>query len=357
MEGGSQRGETIEGAARAAGEHVEARTACSRTEPRGGERFPYRADELAHVNVSDCMSEACARRVGRRVRLAQRCTRLGLAVATVIVLVLVYARAASAQSRTAFLAEKLQFPPPRGQSDDFRVRTNAALQLGASDDDAAVQPLCRSLANDPSDVVRQAGAAALRRLARPAALPCLRARQPTETNAQVKLQITRAIEAIEAAAPSGASAGGSAAGGLDEPPKFVKDAKYYVRISRISHNLSRPQPDVERVVVSALRSKLESLGRYQLAPANESADQAKAVIAKRKLKGFELMVTVDETYTDGTMRVRVKVAILTYPGKALQGEVNPGASTSARQGDRGVQDTLITMCAEKAMEQFSQNFM
>ncbi|MEO6420067.1 MAG: HEAT repeat domain-containing protein, partial [Polyangiaceae bacterium] len=68
-------------------------------------------------------------------------------------------------SRVTFLTERLQ-------SDDFRVRTQAALALGAVDDDGAVTPLCRAL-SDSSEIVRQISAAALKRLARPAALGCL----------------------------------------------------------------------------------------------------------------------------------------------------------------------------------------
>ena len=94
-------------------------------------------------------------------------------------------------ARTQFLADKLK-------SDDFRVRTNAALALGATNDPAAVEPLCRAL-DDPKEVVRQAAAVAHKRLGRSSSLPCLKVHKSSERNEGVRVQITRAVESIEAA--------------------------------------------------------------------------------------------------------------------------------------------------------------
>src|SRR5260370_42340346 len=120
--------------------------------------------------------------------------------AITIALLLLSSPVAKANGRIKFLAERMMYPPAAGQPDDFRVRTNAALALGATNDDDAVAPLCAGLA-DPSEVVRQAVSVAIKRLARSSSLDCLRKRVGVETNAAVKLQIQRAIEAIEE--PSG----------------------------------------------------------------------------------------------------------------------------------------------------------
>src|SRR5665213_1089608 len=178
-----------------------------------------------------------------------------------------------ADSRTAFLIDRLKYPPAAGQSDDFRVRTNAALQLGRTNDDAAVQPLCDAL-NDPSDVVRLAVAAGLRRLARPAAIPCLTARVAVETNDAAKTQMQQTITAI------GAAGGGGGA------PANVANAKYYVALSRVTNNTGRPQAEVEAVLIPAIQAKLASLGNAQLAPAGESSAAARGVISSRHLKGY-----------------------------------------------------------------------
>src|SRR5579864_2473211 len=82
---------------------------------------------------------------------------------------------AFADGRVQFLSERLKFPPAGGQPDDFRIRTNAALALGATNDEGAIEPLCGGL-SDPSEVVRQASAVALKRLARPSSADCLHKR-------------------------------------------------------------------------------------------------------------------------------------------------------------------------------------
>jgi len=283
-------------------------------------------------------------------RLALRL--LGALLAAAMVLI---AGAALAQGRVDFLAERLKFPPAQGQPDDFRVRTNAALALGATNDDAAVAPLCGGL-GDPSEVVRQSVAVALKRLARPSSADCLKRRQSVESNSSVKLQIQRALEAIDAAGSGGGgSSGGGGGGGA---PANVAGAKYYVSISPIANQTTRPTPEIERLVHDAVAAKLAQLGEYQLAPPSESNADAKAAIASRKLKGFYLAVSVDKfDYSDGNLRVRVKIAVSSYPGKDLRGEV-PAAATlpGARPGDKGAEDQLMGVVAARAAELFAQNF-
>jgi hypothetical protein len=260
---------------------------------------------------------------------------------------------ALADGRVTFLSDRLKYPPKAGVSDDFRVRTNAALALGATDDDGAVPALCGGL-DDPSEIVRQAVAVALKRLARAASLDCLQRRQAIETNASVKTQIKRAAEAIDAAAASP----GNASGGGGEAPSFAAAAKYYVSISKVANNTSRATTDVERIVHRAIASKLEELGEYQLAPSGETNDAAKATLMKRKLKGYYLGVSVDKLdYSSGSLRVRVKIAVFSYPGRDLRGEV-PAAATlpGARPGDSGAEEQIMTVVAARAAELFAQNF-
>ncbi|HZU82783.1 MAG TPA: HEAT repeat domain-containing protein [Polyangiaceae bacterium] len=278
--------------------------------------------------------------------------RFGLR-ALLITALLLSAPLAPAEGRVQFLAERLRFPPAAGQADDFRVRTNAALALGATNDDDAVQPLCAAL-NDPSEVVRQAAGVSLKRLLRAASLECLRRRAAVETNTSVKQQLQRAIEAVDAAAGGGASSSGGSMG----PAPYVADAKYYVSISPVANGTTRPSADVDRAVREAIASKLGQVGGYQLAPAGESNQAAREVIARRKLKGYYLAVSVDKLdYSDGSLRVRVKIAVFSYPGKDLRGEVPAGATLpGARPGDKGAEDQLIGLVATRAAELFAQNF-
>ena len=276
----------------------------------------------------------------------QRGSLAGWLLALAITLcALLSAHDSAADDRTAFLIDHLKYPPSAGQTDDFRVRTNAALALGQTNDEGAIAPLCGAL-SDPSEVVRQAVAAALKRLARPSSVDCLKARLGVEGNAAVKAQIGKALEAIP---------GASGAAG---PPKTNANAKFYVAISPIANNTGRAQADIDRVVLGAVRSKLEGLGPYQLAPPAETADAARAQITKRNLKSFYLSIMVEKfDYTDGNQRVRVKIAVFTYPGKDLRGEVPAGLTQQGvSPGDHAAEENLMGMAAGKAAELFAQNF-
>jgi hypothetical protein len=254
---------------------------------------------------------------------------------------------ARAEGRLDFLSRRLQFPPPPGQADDFRVRTNAALALGTTNDDGAVAPLCAGLA-DPSDVVRQASAVALRRLSRSSSLECLKSRAAVEQSATVKDQVRRAIEAITTAS----------AAPPDSAAPLVPNARFYVALSHVTNHTSRTAGDVERIVHDAVAGKLAETGGYQLAPPTETLDAAKAAVTKRRLKGYYLSIAVDKfEYSDEGLRVRVKIAVFSYPGRDLRGEVPSGAMLpGARPGDKAAEDQLMSVVAARAAELFTQNF-
>ena len=248
--------------------------------------------------------------------------------------------------RVKFLAEKLG-------SDDPRVRTSAALALGASNEDGAVDPLCGAL-KDSAEVVRQASAVALKRLGRASAVPCLKARLDNEGNEGVKIAIGRALESIGAGSGGG---GGGDGGGEDNKIKLNKDAKYYISLSTIANSTGRAQTEVEKIVVKAMRAKLEAAGTVQLAPTKESADEAKSTIKSRKMSGFYLAVAVDKfDYSNGNLRVKVKIGVFTYPGKSLLGNVDKALTKEGvSSGDKSSEDQLLDMAAGAASAQFAEN--
>jgi hypothetical protein len=266
----------------------------------------------------------------------------------VLAVTLLGSRAVRADDRTAFLIDRLKYPPSAGHSEDFRVRASAALALGTSNDDAAVPPLCQALA-DPNDAVRTAVAAALGRLARASSSDCLKTRLGNEPSAGVKAQIQKALDAI-------AAGGGSSTAPF--VPKPVPNAKFYVALSPVANATGRTQSDVDRIVLAAVRSKLDSLAKYQLAPTNESADAARAVVSRRNLKAYYLSLAVDKfDYSGGNLRVKVKVAVSSYPGNDLRGEVPAGITqTGVSPGDKASEDNLMGMAAGRAIELFAQNF-
>ena len=188
----------------------------------------------------------------------------------------------------------------------------------------------------------------MKRLLKPSALPCLKSRLGVEPSDSVKVQLVRAVEAISAASPG-------AGGGT---PKTVANAKFYVAISSIANRTDRPQADVEAQVLPAIQAKLDALGGYQLAPKAETPAAASAAMSKKKLKGYYLAVSVEKfDYSDGNLRVRVKVAVFDYPGKNLRGEVPAGLTqTGVSPGDKTSENTLMGMAAARAVELFAQNF-
>jgi hypothetical protein len=281
------------------------------------------------------------------LRRSTRCApRLAFAFACALAF-MVDPRTLLADDRTAFLIDRLKYPPAAGQSDDFRVRTNAALQLGRTNDDAAVEPLCTAL-NDPSDVVRLAVAAGLKRLARSAAIPCLNARVALETNDAARTQMQQTVVAL------GAGGGGGGGGASAN----VANAKYYIALSKVTNNTGRPQADVDAVILPAIQAKLASLGSAQVAPTGESPTAARGVISSRHLKGYYFSILVDKfDYSGGNLRVKVKLAIFTYPGKDLRGEVPVSPVQSGVQpGDKASEDNLMGLAAGHAVELFAQSF-
>src|SRR5262245_3262661 len=93
--------------------------------------------------------------------------------------------------RVPFLIDQLK------NATDFRLRTQAALALGASEDPVAVSPLCGGL-DDPSDSVRSASAAALGKLKNPGGLVCLK-RHSGDSSASVRSVIDRSVQILESA--------------------------------------------------------------------------------------------------------------------------------------------------------------
>jgi hypothetical protein len=246
---------------------------------------------------------------------------------------------AAADSHTDFLVARLR-------ADDFRVRTNAALALGQTGDGAVVNPLCDAL-SDPSEVVRQAVAVAFQRLAKPAATGCLKDRLGVEPSDAVKRQIAKALEASRPASPDSSGT-----------PRVVPNAKYYVALSAVANQTARSDDEIGQVVGGAVRAKLDELGGFQLAPGGETPDQARAATSKRNLKGYYLELRVEKfDYSGGNLRVRVKLAVFTYPGRDLRGEVPSGLTqTGVTPGDKSAEDNLLKMAASRAAELFAQNF-
>jgi hypothetical protein len=244
-------------------------------------------------------------------------------------------QAVRAEPRTGHLVKQLK------TSDDFRVRTQAALALGASGDDAAVKPLCDAL-SDENESVKVAAAAALGKLAKPAGLPCLQAALVKEKAGSTKTQMQKSIDTLKG-------------GGVPAPPPPGADSKYYVAIE-VTNKTKRPAAEVETIVRGAMQSKLLGKAGYAVAPKGETAAQGGNVVKSKKLKGYYLIATVEPpVYEGGNLTQVVRVSMWTYPGKALQGEFSPKLTQSdTPKTDVQSENVLMKMCVENAIETFAK---
>jgi hypothetical protein len=240
-----------------------------------------------------------------------------------------------AQSKVPFFVDQLK------NAADFRVRTQAALALGASEEAAAVAPLCEGL-DDANDSVRSASAAALGKLNNPGGLSCLKSHM-NDTNVSVRSVIERSAKLLQ----------GNKSG---KPPPPGPNDTFYVAIGPVTDKSGRGDKSIAQLVAASMQDKLLSLRGYAVAPQGESGAAAKRIIKQKRLKGFFLQTRVETPRSNGgDLIVEVRVTMWTYPSKALQGEFNPKMTMSgASAGDKESEDNLVKMAVERAVDSFAR---
>jgi len=220
-------------------------------------------------------------------------------------------------------------------SDDFRVRTQAALTLGGSKSADAVDPLCQALDDDNSSV-RAAAAAALGRL-HMGGESCLTGKQKAEKNTSVKSAIKKAIEALRA----------------EPEPEFTSKTRYYVAIGKTTDSTGRSGDEVHTLVRKAMRDAAEGNSNILLAPTAETLAEAKKRLSSHKgVKGLYLLPRVGAPqYADKTLKLRIEIAYFTYPDKALLGMLGiPLSAQGVRGKSRDIEDQLIEVASQRAIE-------
>lgn len=257
------------------------------------------------------------------------CKSVSLLVASL--LFFAFPRESQAEQKTGFLVQQLK------TGDDFRVRTQAALALGATGDDAAVKPLCDAL-SDENAMVKQSAAAALGKLGKGSALACLKTAIAKESGAGPKKQMQKAIDALAAFAP---------------PPPPGPDSKYYVAID-VTNKTKRTSDEVDSIVRSAMQSKLLGKTGYAVAPKGESSVDAGKIVKSKKLAGYYLIASVEPPLYEGSNLTQVvRVSMWTYPTKALKGEFSPKLTQSdTPKADPEGEKELIKLCVENAVDTF-----
>lgn len=217
-------------------------------------------------------------------------------------------------------------------SGDFRVRTQAALALGASTSSRAVSPLCEAL-TDENRTVRIASATALSRL-RQGGKSCLSARLNIEKDTAVLSALKNAILRL----------------GVGAEPALGAGTKYYIAIQ----NLAGPER-LNGPVRAAFVKEGRNDTSVAFAPANEDQSAAAAILAKHSgAKGFLLAPRLSKpVYEGGMLQVKMSVAIMSYPGNALIGSYSKtvGMAGITAQNTEA-ENELVVMAAEESMKQF-----
>ncbi len=222
------------------------------------------------------------------------------------------------------------------RSDDFRLRTQAALALGASGSAKAVKPLCKGL-DDTNDAVRAAVAAGLGKLQR-GGVDCMKKRLKKEKSRNVKKMLSKAIRLVKEAAAG---------------PRLGRSTKVYVPIAPPRNKTGRS--DLASVVRAAMVSAMSRQRGYVVAPVGETPQQAKKRLRKHHhIDAYLLAATLHPPkYGGNQLSVRIEVELFGYPDKNLQGSVGR-SSTMPGVGSKNKdkESELFTAVAKAAVAEF-----
>ncbi|MBN2192951.1 MAG: HEAT repeat domain-containing protein [Polyangiaceae bacterium] len=218
---------------------------------------------------------------------------------------------------------------------DFRVRTQAALALGASKSKRAVDPLCGGL-RDENATVRTAAAAGLGKL-RKGGVACLKKQLAVEAKVSVKSVIERSISRIEA----------------EVAPRITDQTKYYVALEAIDDS-GRGGDAVARLFHDAAKATASALPEFAVAPREQSIESAAQLLKSHpSVKGFLLSSKVKVSYAGATLTVKIDTAIFTYPDRNLLGTFSKTLSMQGVSGPSlAAEDQLIQAGATRSIETF-----
>ncbi len=249
-------------------------------------------------------------------------TRAGLSAVALVCLLFVAAMAGG--ESIASLAKKLR------THDDFRVRTQAALALGATANKRAVNPLCKGL-SDSKSTVRAACAAALGKLSL-GGTKCLDQRLASEGKSNVKKMIRKALKRIRKALNG---------------PKLNKSTKFYIAIGQVDGD--------ERKVRSAMKRNLAAREHYAIAPEGETAADAKKRLRKyQRVQGYYFEPTLTVNKSGDSLEVTFAIVIFDYPKTS---QIGSASRTLGRSGidsdDEELQNELIRRVTDRTMNAFA----
>lgn len=200
-------------------------------------------------------------------------------------------------------------------ADDFRVRLQAALELGKTADPDALAPLVRGL-DDSNASVRTAAAAALEQLGDARAVPALD-RHRRDHSASVRHQVERSLAAFAAAAEQG-----------------KRPARLLVKLGPMRNQTSVKSRRIEAELERESRKKLSQLpGVRVIARAEDVSAADKKKLPVVMVTGHIQKLQASREGSDIVYSARVEYILHTMPDESIAAKVSGSASgtLSARE--------------------------
>jgi hypothetical protein len=141
-------------------------------------------------------------------------------------------------------------------------------------------------------------------------------------------------------------------GGAGAEPTIGPGTKYYVAIDKLAGPARLEGP-----VRSAFVKAASGDSAFAFAPQGESQSAATAVLAKHKgAKGYLLSPKLSRpSYEGGVLKVKISIAMMTYPGNALIGNYSKSVGMQGISSENTeAENELVVLAAEEAMRQFVQ---
>jgi hypothetical protein len=224
----------------------------------------------------------------------------------VLGLLLASASAHAAPSSVRELVERLK------HSDDFRVRLQAALELGKSAEPDALDPLIEAL-NDQNASVRTAAAAALGQLGDEDAIPALKEKRLDRSEA-VRKQIKATLAAL--------------AGEAGDRP-----ARLLVKIGAMRNQTAVKSRQIEAELEKESRKKLDELPGVRVIAGSDEANQSAKKLPVVMVSGHIQKLQASRDGTDVVYSASVEYILHTMPDESIAAKVSGSASGSLTQDE------------------------
>ena len=194
-------------------------------------------------------------------------------------------------------------------AEDFRVRLQAALELGKSADPDALEPLVAGL-DDPNASVRTAAAAALQELGDDDALPALKQHRLDKSDL-VRKQIKATVASLEQGAAEG-----------------TRPARLLVKLGTMKNRTAVKAPRIEAELESESRKKLDELPgvRVMSNAVEPPPDAAKAKLPVVMVTGQIQKLQASRDGTDIVYSASVEYILHTMPDESIAAKVSGSAS-------------------------------